>query len=498
MANIEYAHKFIYGVETSQTQPGLTVTKGSWTRETTDRVLPPPSEQSGRDDWHNRFYKQLPEGVKATRILRLEPGGFLDVLRGSLEECIITDTGPSVGYTALSYVWGDPSDRSDILINGQTIQITANLGRALRQVRHEELPTSLWADAICIDQSNLLERNEQVGIMVDIFTAADRVFAWLGPETENTAVGMAVLRHMLMARPGETKAPWVVLPSDIILPGITDIALRPYFKRMWVVQEASLAAEVELACGSHSIVWKNTIEVVRRFERSVKLAGISPQWQSMGLPNLSSFLQLLTMQLDLSKEDKPFGLVRRPPGMLDAIYELRHRQVTDPRDRYYALLGVIGLRQAARLEPDYNLPVEKVYARVIELVMEEEFPEPPETVASSGVPYAEHVDRSPALKTADRSTGDHSGSLMAVGAGGFNDGIAPGAATESRDLHDKTVEALQQRDRLIIHIKTTCSRAAVLVAEGNTQRAAALLSVLARGVETHEMSAWLACMIQLM
>ncbi|KAK5697358.1 hypothetical protein LTR97_007496 [Elasticomyces elasticus] len=479
MANIEYAHKFTYGIETSQTQPGLTVTKGSWTRETTDRVLPPPSEQSGRDIWHNRFYKQLPEGIKATRILQLEPGGFLDVLRGSLQECIISHTGPSVGYTALSYVWGDPSDRSDILIDGQTIQITANLGRALRQVRHEELPMSLWADAICINQSNLLERNEQVGIMVDIFTAASRAFAWLGPETENTAVGMAVLRHMLMERPGEKEAPWAVLPADIILPGITDIALRPYFKRMWVVQEASLAAEVELACGSHSIVWKNTIDVVRRFERSIKLAGISPQRQSMGLPNLSSFLQLLTMQLDLSKGEKPFGLFRRhPPTMLDAIYELRHRQVTDPRDRYYALLAVISLGRTARLEPDYSLPVEEVYARVIELVMEEELMDSPESVARSGFSYPEHADLLPALGSAGRSPGDHGADFMAVTARRLDDDMASEATTKS-----ESEEALQQRDRLIAHVEATCSRAAALIAEDKPRKAAALLSVLASGVE---------------
>ncbi len=40
MANIEYSHNFAYEVETSHYKPGFTVTQGSWTRETTDRVLP--------------------------------------------------------------------------------------------------------------------------------------------------------------------------------------------------------------------------------------------------------------------------------------------------------------------------------------------------------------------------------------------------------------------------------------------------------------------------
>jgi len=47
-----------------------------------------------------------------------------------------------------------------------------------------------------------MERNQQVAIMLDIYSAATSVFAWLGPETQSTAVGMLVLKHLLEVNPG--------------------------------------------------------------------------------------------------------------------------------------------------------------------------------------------------------------------------------------------------------------------------------------------------------
>ncbi|KAK5708574.1 hypothetical protein LTR17_020558 [Elasticomyces elasticus] len=482
MANIEYSYTFTYGMEQGwQTQPGVHVTTGSWTQERTDRVLPVRVQSFGyKSPGRESIYPPLPSDVRATRVLRLDPGKSLDVLRGSLEQCILADTGPSVGYMALSYVWGDSTERGEVLINGQSIHITSNLDRVLRQVRHEEVPVTLWADGICVNQEDLSELSEQVRIMVNIFTAASRVFAWLGPETERTVVGMHVLRYLLECAPGAERAPWELLPFKLLRAGIADINDRAYFKRMWVVQEASLAAEVELACGSHSIVWKNSIEVVRRFERSVKLAAISPQWQSMRLPDLSGFLQLLVMQLDTSRATKAFDAPRQQTGILDVIYELRHREAADPRDRYYAVLGIIGSRQAALLKPDYTLSAAEVYRQVIKLVLQEDFPQLLDTVASPPASCFDNATRMSALGT--RSIAECKAQLENVRMGTFNDVSGSGALDEYNDIYNAQDEALQRRSILIAQVEATCSRAVALIARGNTQEAAVLLANRAKGV----------------
>jgi hypothetical protein len=40
----------------------------------------------------------------------------------------------------------------------------------------------LWVDAVCINQSDSAERTQQVLLMREIYTKANRVYAWLGEE----------------------------------------------------------------------------------------------------------------------------------------------------------------------------------------------------------------------------------------------------------------------------------------------------------------------------
>lgn len=61
-------------------------------------------------------------------------------------------------YTALSYVWGDPAPVESIVIDGTNVNITANLSAALRDIRDPDRTHRIWADALCIDQSNIGER----------------------------------------------------------------------------------------------------------------------------------------------------------------------------------------------------------------------------------------------------------------------------------------------------------------------------------------------------
>lgn len=81
-------------------------------------------------------------------------------------------------YDALSYVWGDASEVCHITLDGMTIPVTANLYEALCQVRHWTV--ALWVDALCINQSDLSERSQQVSLMHRICTQASSVLVSLG------------------------------------------------------------------------------------------------------------------------------------------------------------------------------------------------------------------------------------------------------------------------------------------------------------------------------
>ncbi|KAK4108984.1 HET-domain-containing protein, partial [Canariomyces notabilis] len=86
-------------------------------------------------------------------------------------------------YEAISYVWGDETFPQPILVNGRFLAIRRNLHNALYHLRHPRESgrrRTLWVDALCINQSDMHERNHQISLMRNIFSNARQVIAWLG------------------------------------------------------------------------------------------------------------------------------------------------------------------------------------------------------------------------------------------------------------------------------------------------------------------------------
>ncbi|KAF2651323.1 HET-domain-containing protein, partial [Lophiostoma macrostomum CBS 122681] len=128
-------------------------------------------------------YEALPD-PESFRILRLEPGA-----RDAPIDCTLLTRNihePDLIYEAISYAWGDQSDRVSITCNGQHLSITQSLHGALAVFRLVDKPRLLWADAICINQNDLQERGSQVQLMRSIYKSASEVLIWLGPESPKT------------------------------------------------------------------------------------------------------------------------------------------------------------------------------------------------------------------------------------------------------------------------------------------------------------------------
>ncbi|KAH9206954.1 heterokaryon incompatibility, partial [Leptodontidium sp. 2 PMI_412] len=84
-------------------------------------------------------------------------------------------------YEAISYCWGDSTDTWPIYLDDQVMPIRINLAQALRRYRFQSGSRFIWADAICIDQSNLLERSYHVAMMGEIYQRSQCTLIWLGP-----------------------------------------------------------------------------------------------------------------------------------------------------------------------------------------------------------------------------------------------------------------------------------------------------------------------------
>lgn len=87
----------------------------------------------------------------------------------------------------------------------------------------------IWIDQVCIDQSNMDERNHQVRLMSIIYERAAFVVVWL----DNTS-------HL---RPEE--APWLS-KHDFH----RRILANRYFCRLWIVQEILLSSHIYVLCGN--------------------------------------------------------------------------------------------------------------------------------------------------------------------------------------------------------------------------------------------------------
>ncbi|KAF5567598.1 heterokaryon incompatibility 6 OR allele [Fusarium phyllophilum] len=128
---------------------------------------------------------------------------------------------------------GDPN----ITVNGHKVQIRRNLFDALRSIRRPTEDQKLWVDAICINQSNVDEKREQVAMMGNTFTRAIGVITWLGPANDDSDLAMG-----LMSDADSLKAS---LPSFSKYSregkALSSICYRTYWGRVWIIQELYLA-----------------------------------------------------------------------------------------------------------------------------------------------------------------------------------------------------------------------------------------------------------------
>ncbi|KAH7349059.1 heterokaryon incompatibility protein-domain-containing protein, partial [Pyrenochaeta sp. MPI-SDFR-AT-0127] len=111
------------------------------------------------------------------RLVRLHAGRREDDITCHIFHSTLWDH-PS--FEALSYTWGEMARLHVIFSTEGIVSITANCEAALRDLRYSFRDRILWIDALCIDQENDEEKNQQVPLMSRIYSAARRVVIYIG------------------------------------------------------------------------------------------------------------------------------------------------------------------------------------------------------------------------------------------------------------------------------------------------------------------------------
>lgn len=130
-------------------------------------------------DEANLFYHSpLDTSTDGIRLLTLEKAIDLEVSVTCSLQHVTFAQKPK--YEALSYTWGDETAKKRISINGKEFEVGRNLYDALKHIRSANRDRVLWIDAICINQANVPEKNQQIRMMPFTYSRASQVLVWLG------------------------------------------------------------------------------------------------------------------------------------------------------------------------------------------------------------------------------------------------------------------------------------------------------------------------------
>lgn len=308
------------------------------------------------------------------RLITLLPDQFPDRIRCCLTVHSLCNPPP---YETISYAWGDPEDTRTIEVDGIELNIPSSLELCLQQLRTQlhhpqDLPIQpLWTDAICIDQSNLEERAVQVASMGKIYQRCSSMYIWLGPT--NPSFGDRNPFEMILhwyhnkhfhdlpgfSRTKNTGAwdyrdnPTYQAMYNLFIDGIS----RPWWERLWCIQEVALCPKAIVRMGWWWIPWTTFLEA--RANHSRHDSGCCKGVSSL-MP--AKYTYYADSMLHLSRSERL--------GIDEIVRSLRHKLCTDPQDKIYGLLALLEQNTPSlRIRPDYFIPVGDLYRQVTDIVI---------------------------------------------------------------------------------------------------------------------------------
>lgn len=341
-------------------------------------------------------YRRLPSNERVIRVLQLEPYDpttdrprcYLHDYQLSAEQC--------PPFNAVSYSWGSPvlseeeieTGRNsptpdffhEIECNGASWMVTQSLYELLEEFSKQEKLRGqlLWVDALCIDQTDPDEKAHQISLMGEIYARAAQVIVWLGKDASYLEDfrwihdDFAYVLNRMVERFGfEAVTNRSPLDKDFF----TDLGLempldtwfrcwrayfrfyacRRWFRRAWIVQEAALARNVTVRCGSSSIEWVPMWAMARFMMASGwahVLAPMNQKDKSAGIDELDTIwvLQNVCRSGGIQAPDfqRNHQRVHRLKTLgqwcswyfLWALYVVRHQIASDARDKVYSILGL--------------------------------------------------------------------------------------------------------------------------------------------------------------
>ncbi|EXM05419.1 heterokaryon incompatibility protein-domain-containing protein [Fusarium oxysporum II5] len=352
----------------------------------------------------SRLYAPLDRSrreIRLIEILSTKPKIVCNLTTVSLDE--------DPEFSAISYLWGDIGKIKPISVNGAELFTTPSLANALEYAPYhwknafpEREPKScrLWADALCINQDDDLEKGHQVQLMRFIYPAAEIVFSCLDIEASQSDVRLtfkacetlakSALERGLVRPPYEFYSDveendgkdldWLLQHplldekypinsqefSEAEQAMSRTLRLR-YWERAWIFQELVLSKRVVVIHQLESINLKLLLDA-QSCVQLLKEAAVESKssrahqyfwhsyWGIFSTPRQVEWARAC-VHAGTNADETILGDMRSFLPLVGGEYGAK-----DPKDHVYALLGVTTLD----IEPDYTskTPVASIYIAV--------------------------------------------------------------------------------------------------------------------------------------
>jgi hypothetical protein len=349
---------------------------------------------------------RLPSSRDHIRLLDLAPSANRSAPIVCHLSCHAIGSPDARPFTALSYAWGSPARTHHAAVGGKQLGITTSLDEALRHLRDGVDVLTLWIDQICINQADNAEKSDQVALMARIFGAARQVLIWLGPAADDSDrvmelwrdVGLMVQEQIgddclvglserelatLTTHAGESgpeslesvgvfhkvvQAAVLRASDDFFEAAMAAWHGRPWFNRIWVLQEYILSREVPVyVCGE----WRVEADLVDMAVFIYSIAAIQVSLRVLPVDDelrgevewMADFVNRSANTYEAARQRMlEFNLKLAGPGdsLLDLLTRVyvgpgRELYATDERDRIFALLALASDLDTLGLRADYSI-----------------------------------------------------------------------------------------------------------------------------------------------
>ncbi|KAI9710764.1 MAG: hypothetical protein M1820_002597 [Bogoriella megaspora] len=285
-------------------------------------------------------------------------------------------------YISISYTWGEYRLCVPLRLKDSTVILTSRNASDALNFNAYEPGDYVWLDQVCINQTDVTERNAQVRLMARIYGQSLACFIWLGRQDEESSDVFSIIDelaeglknvyatdeflslfpndHTSIRESLKVMEPAIKIPAldDKRWPALIRFLHRPWFSRMWTFQEAVAPDSFAFNCGDRIIEFSD-------LHAAALTIGVGYPWDVEYPLARDCFVPILNGRNALrSRRAQP----------LEDLLLLAHstnRSCHDQHDRIYSLLGLVRYETMIPIEINYDSSVEDLYTTVTKAIIED-------------------------------------------------------------------------------------------------------------------------------